>query len=189
MGHGPNVFTGRDGIWLESFQLGQECPRRIERNSDAGRLRESMGTLTMMQWSSCVAPVRRITPFVLGGLVVGCVGGALASAGRPRVLVEGLGPIWLCYIVFAGVIGRLRRGPAWIAGAMMIPAHMACLGLLSSGSLEPPGPPRSTSGVGYVLFLLMMTPSALAGHIGSAVRKRSQRQTTVRSRRAKPTVK
>lgn len=124
----------------------------------------------------CAAAVRRALPFALVGLVVGSIGGAVVSASRPRVLAAGLFPFWLGYIVLAGWIGRVTRGPAWIAGPVMVLAHMTWLILADDGSLERAGPPTSTSGVGYGILLLLLIPPSLSGHYGSKMGRRSRRE-------------
>ena len=123
------------------------------------------------QSSRLIAAILRVLPCVIGGFVVGIVGGAVASADRPSALMHGLWPIWSCYVVLAGVMGLITRGPAWIAGAIMTPVHMIWMILADDGSLKHAGPPTYTSCLGYVFLLFMMLPPAVAGFFGSIVRR------------------
>jgi hypothetical protein len=102
-------------------------------------------------------PVDVAVAFALIGLAVGSIGGYVATIDG-RTSWSGFWPVYLSYLVVAGVLGAASPAMAWLAGLMMMPAHW--LLVLANGS----APHTSTMGVGHIMSLIASIPPALSGY-------------------------
>lgn len=102
----------------------------------------------------------------VGGIAIGCVGGTVATMNG-RTSFAGFWPVYVAYLVEAGLLGLAAPYHAWVAGAMMMPAHWALV--LSNGA----APHTSTMGVGHLMTLMASIPPAFCGYrVGKFVQSR-----------------
>lgn len=104
--------------------------------------------------------------FVVFGLAAGTIGGTVATMGG-RTSWGGFWPVYVAYLVVAGVLGFASPARAWLAGAMMMPAHSIVV--LATGA----EPHTSTMAVGHLITLMASIPLAFSGYcVGKFSRSR-----------------
>lgn len=114
-----------------------------------------MGALRIVSTKACKIMVAAVICATCGVI------GSLAATGRGEgTPFHGFLPVYVMYLIVAAGIGFLQPDFAWMAGAVIMPAHWVVA--LASGAALP----TSTVGVGHLFTILLSVPLAMASHLG-----------------------